>query len=249
MNRSTRAFALLLIASATAAAQPAPPSPPPPPVEPVPPIDPVAPVEPPPPPAQPPMPPQPPPPPSEASATETSSTRPEGLAFGIGLGYVLPTSVQTPNITSVRMRLASGLTIEPALTVANAKTSTDSGLLDSEDKITEFGVAATVRIPTMRHGKVELEILGSAGFGSVKNNPDGADNDTTRATLGLRWGLAVSYWLTRHWNLSLSATNPLVSFSKSTREQLAPEPEITETTTAIGVTFDPVVSVMIHLYN
>lgn len=44
--------------------------------------------------------------------------RPSGLAIGIGVGYTFPTSLQTPNVTSVRLRLASGLTIEPTVVFA-----------------------------------------------------------------------------------------------------------------------------------
>ena len=39
--------------------------------------------------------------------------RPQAFAVGIGIGYDFPTDLQQPNITSVRFRLPSGLTLEP----------------------------------------------------------------------------------------------------------------------------------------
>src|SRR5215470_173741 len=73
-------------------------------------------------PAPPPMAPNPPPAPEPADAT-----RPTELAFGIGFGYFLPTSLQTPNITSVRIRLPSGITIEPQLVFAFTSDKVDMG--------------------------------------------------------------------------------------------------------------------------
>ena len=53
--------------------------------------------------------------------TEPVGDRPEGFAIALGLGYALPTSLQTPNITSARIRLASGFEIEPAVRIANSR--------------------------------------------------------------------------------------------------------------------------------
>src|SRR5437867_568225 len=47
------------------------------------------------------------------------SDRPEGLSFALGVGYTLPTSLQTPNTTTARLRLGSGLTLEPAIIISN----------------------------------------------------------------------------------------------------------------------------------
>ena len=55
----------------------------------------------------------PPPPPMNAPAEEADTGRPTELSIAIGVGYAFPTSLQTPNITSVRLRLPSGLTLEP----------------------------------------------------------------------------------------------------------------------------------------
>jgi hypothetical protein len=247
MLKPTFALILLSAAAATSVAQPGPPPPPTP--------EPVGgvPSE----PVQPPaVPPQPPQPPSNGGgavhhdAGEAPSTgRPEGLSFGIGAGYTLPTSIQMPNTTSVRMRFASGLTIEPLVVLGNDSTKRTSGGVSTKDSKTEFSLGAVVRLPMVRHGKIELELLGGAGFGTVKNNPDGADNDVTTSSLGLTWGLACSYWITRHWNFTFSARNPLITYTKVTTQMMPPLMETTTATTSIGIDFAPTVSAMMHLYN
>lgn len=201
------------------------------------------------PPAEPPAP-APPPPPAEVVATEPAPAgdRPEGLAFGIGLGYQLPTSLETPNITSVRLRLASGLTFEPFVTLANQSQTTDTGLGESTTSRSDLGAGTLVRLPMIRHGKIELELLGSAGVRLTKVNPEGNDNNTSSTSFGVGWGIACSYWLTQHWNFTLSATNPLISLSSTSEEQPAGM-DIDSSSRTIGLTFDPVVSAMIHLYN
>src|SRR5512138_1213 len=39
-------------------------------------------------------------------ASEPAGNRPEGMAMGLGIGYDLPTSLETPNTASFRLRLA-----------------------------------------------------------------------------------------------------------------------------------------------
>jgi hypothetical protein len=244
--KPTLALILLATLAGTAAAQgPTP--------EPVPGVTPTEPV-----PEQPPQPPQPPhpqPPPSGGGAADPGgggamggeTGRPEGIAFGIGFGYSLPTSVQTPNTTSVRMRLAGGLTFEPIIVLGNESTKQETGGVSSKDSKSELSLGVLGRLPMVRHGKFELELLAGVGFGTIKDDPDGNDNNTTTSTVNLNWGLAVSYWVTRHWNVSFSARNPLVSISKVSREMAAGT--VDTTTTTFAVEFAPIVSVMLHLYN
>jgi hypothetical protein len=177
----------------------------------------------------------------------SSTGRPEGIAFGIGFGYTFPTSWQMPNTTSVRIRFGSGLTLEPIVVLGNESTKQESGGVSAKDSTTQLDLGALVRIPVVRHRKVELEVLAGAGLGTTKSNPDGDDNNTTTTNLNLNWGLAVSYWFTQHWNLSFSARNPLISVLKSTREMAAGDAETT--TTSIQAAFAPVVQVMLHLYD
>lgn len=248
MKTSTRLLALALLAATTtiASAQPEPMPidselPPPPAPEP----------QPPPPPPRPPQPPQPPPQPPAAAPAEAPTTgRPVGLAIGIGVGYVFPTSLETPNTTSARLRLVSGLIFEPILTIATARVSRDDGTTDEEDETNELTLATGVRLPIVRRGKVELELLGSVGVTTVTDDPDGPDNATTTTTLFLGWGVGITYWLNQHWALSVSARNPLVSYSKVSRDLPPPiSAEMSTSTTTIGAIFDPTVAVMMHLFN
>ena len=241
MKRSTWALALISITatSGLAVAQP----------EPEPGAPPPEPVVPPPEPPQPPRPPAPPPSTAPDAPVAATTGRPEGMAIGIGLGYVLPTSVETPNTTSVRLRLPSGLTFEPQVTLGNTRVSRDAAGVDEKDTSTELTLSTAVRIPLVRHGKVELELLGSVGLTSRTDNPDGADNSTKSTAIGLGWGVGITYWYSRFWCLSFSAGNPLVSFAKTSREQPAPLAENSTTTTTIGAIFDPTVAIMIHLFN
>ena len=201
-----------------------------------------------------PEPPRPPDPPAgsgpQTAPSDASTTgRPEGTAVGIGLGYVLPTSLETPNTTSVRLRLASGLTFEPQVTIGTTRIERDSGPLNEKDSATELTLATAVRLPLVRHGKVELELIGSLGLTTTSDNPDGVDNNTKTTAIGLGWGVGVTYWYSRYWCLSFTAGNPLASFTKINREQPTPLEDVSTTTTAVGAIFDPTVAIMIHLFN
>ncbi|HEX4456184.1 MAG TPA: hypothetical protein VH143_35225 [Kofleriaceae bacterium] len=216
---------------------------------------------PPPPPAPPPtsvpvMTPTPTPPPAperEVSIRELDNDRPDELAFAIGLGYErLPGGafdLQQPNIASARLRLVSGLTFEPTVTISNTSISTDPGTgMSTTESLSEFGIASLVRYPLIRHHHVDFEIVGSIGFDVAKDDPTGDFNTKTTSTFGIGWGISIGYWLSRHWQLSATATNPLIAFSKTSQEISQTETMSTSNTT-IGLTFEPTIAFMIHLYN
>jgi hypothetical protein len=182
----------------------------------------------------------------EAPAT-TDTARPTELAFGIGLGYLLPTSLQTPNITSVRVRLASGLTFEPQLVIANISDRVDTGATMT-NKQTELAIATVARYPLRVHRKVDLELLGNAGISTRLINPAGDNNDRTITTLDVGYGVGLGYWFTPHWNLSLSASNPLLTYARTRQEMTADNVTVTSSTT-IGLVFAPEVTLMIHLFD
>jgi hypothetical protein len=207
----------------------------------------VPPTDPPPPPVVPPQPPQ--PPVVEAKAIDNTTGRPAGLAIGIGAGYALPTSVQTPNITSARVRFASGLTLEPRVILQNTSVSQETDTTESSSSQRNLTLGSLIRVPMVQHGKFELLLLGSASIGVETTDPDGADNNTTTTSFGIGWGAAVDWWITEHWNVSFSATNPIFSFSKSSMEMPAPTGDASTTTTAVGAVWDPTISAMIHIFN
>jgi hypothetical protein len=176
--------------------------------------------------------------------------RPSGFSIGLGLGYGLPTSLETPNRTSARFRLGGGLTFEPMFIIANTTATEEPPMMmETETKTTEFGVAVLARLPVITHGHVDLEALATAGFTSTKVNPDGDFNSTTTNTFGIGWGVGVGYWLSRHWQLSMSVTNPLVQYQSVKQQAGLSGVSNTETETSIGVIFVPQVTAMIHLYN
>lgn len=205
---------------------------------------------PPPPEVVPPQPPQPPPPVVTAPVEPPSTGRPVGTSLGLGVGYVFAggTNLQQPNTASARIRLASGLTFEPEVVIGTQRQTMDDGTNESTDSAVELTFGTALRYPMLRKGKFDLELLGGVRFGIDKTNPDGDDNGTTTTRASLGWGLAVSYWLTEHWDLSVGATNPLLAFQKTTNENPAPLDDSSTTSLAVLAAWDPAVTVMMHLF-
>jgi hypothetical protein len=238
MNSTTWGFAVSSIASLAvsltaglAAAQPSPGQP--------------APGGPPPPPMA-----EPAPPPHAAAPMKpepTDTDRPTDLSIAIGIGYSFPTSLQTPNITSVRLRLPSGLTFEPVLVLATSSNDVDN-VTTVTNKQSELTLGSLVHVPLRAHRKVDLELLGNAQVSSSTVDPTGDNNNRTMTTFSLGYGLGVAYWISSHWNLSLDATNPLLSYVRTRQETGATTTTVNKTTT-FGLVFDPQVALMLHLYN
>jgi hypothetical protein len=187
--------------------------------------------------------PAPPPPP----ASSGDAHRPDALSIAIGLGYRFPTSLQTPNLTSVRVRLASGLTFEPRLVLASSSQEVDTGA-SVENKASELGAGALARFPLVRNGRVDLEVLGGLDVNRQQTKPDAPDMDLTVTRFAASYGVAVAAWLTPHWQVSLSALNPLLTNTRRDEEQ-GPLTSTVTTTTTIGLIFDPTVVLMVHLYH
>lgn len=175
--------------------------------------------------------------------------RPTGFSVGIGLGYrVNPLmSFQSPDVTSVRFRLPSKLTIEPRFVLSSQKAETDTGSTDT-DRTSEVGAGAVVRLPWMSRGRADLEIIGSLDINSIKFNPDGDDNSRRTTNFALGYGLAVNIWLWKHLNVSMTAGNSLFTIDKTRVENGIPDDVTVDTTTRFALIFDPTVLFMAHLY-
>ena len=192
-----------------------------------------APVEPPPPPTEPTPPPRPP----AVAAMPMPDEQPDTGR----------PSLQTPNITSVRLRLASGLTFEPLLALATSSNDIDTGMTVT-NKQSELTLGSLVHLPIRAHRKVDFELLANAFVSNQTTDPNGDNNNFTVTTFTLGYGVGLAYWVTPHWNLSLSATNPLVSYAR-TRQEMAGGAANVNTITTYGLVFSPRVALMLHLYN
>jgi len=203
--------------------------------------------------------PQPPPPQPEPAhmghmgmAMEPSNLRPSELAFAIGIGYARPPGgsmdLQTPNIASARLRLVSGITFEPIVTIGNTSNDTTVGMTDTTETITELDLATLVRFPVIRHGNVDFEILGSIGLDVLKDDPTGDYNTKTTTTFALGWGIGIGYWLSPHFQITASATNPVLDYT-AVKQDTGPMTQTKTSTTTFEVAFNPTTIVMLHLYN
>jgi hypothetical protein len=175
--------------------------------------------------------------------------RPVGFSLGIGVGYRFPTPLQTPNVSSVRLRFASGFTLEPTVVFATTSHSEDMGSARTV-KNTELGVGALGRFPLVQRGRTDLELLAAFEVDNLSTDPDADQTDDVRSvtTSSIRYGIAVGAWITPHLQASMSATNGLLTFVKDRQEQGLDTVTIT-TDTTFGVIFDPTVVFMLHLYN
>ncbi|MBV8756231.1 MAG: hypothetical protein JO257_03080 [Deltaproteobacteria bacterium] len=204
-------------------------------------------------PTPPPAPPAPPPPPAPPAVIHQDAPpaegRPEGTAFGIGIGYTLPTSLETPNTASLRLRFASGLTLEPRVALANSSQSTKTtGNPDTNDSTSELLLEGALRKAFIKRGRYEFEGIGGARLDVTKDDPQGDNNTITTSDISLFWGVGVGAWITSHWQFTFTIENPLISLS-STKRETAAGMSTTNSTTNIGVVFNPNVVMMIHLYN
>jgi hypothetical protein len=181
-------------------------------------------------------------------AVESNDRRPDGFSIGMGLGWDLPTSIEQPNVTSVRFRLASGLTFEPMATIAGSTASTNDGNGNTTtNKTGDLDVSALVRYPHKVHDRVDLVLVGAAGIGVHTVDPDGDNNNTTTTELKVSWGLGLDYWISPHWSVSFTATNPLIDSQHTSAQQVGTS-DRTTSTTSFGLIWDPNVVLMTHLY-
>ena len=186
--------------------------------------------------------------------------RPEGRSFGIGLGYTFSKTglgttspdgtvdTGSPNTASVRIRMPSGLTLEPIVGLGIGADSSKVDTTKSSGTQVDIFAGANVRKPMMSRKNVDL--LGIIGGGldisSSSTKVDTAKTSSTGIGLAATWGLGVEYWPTHHWSLSLDATNPLLNVASTSGKQGAVK--TSSTSFFIGGIFDPTVRVMGHLY-
>jgi hypothetical protein len=72
--------------------------------------------------------------------------------------------------------------------------------------------------------------------------------DLTITTVTATYGFAVGTWINSHWQVSLSAQNPIVTNARR-EEQMGPGTSTVTTTRTFGLIFQPSVALMVHLYH
>ena len=172
--------------------------------------------------------------------------RPSGFSVGIGFGYELPDSMETPNTTSARIRLASGLTFEPVVRFQQESAKEDTGTT-LEDKKTTIEAGALLRYPFKSRGRVDLVLLGGAFIESISEVPDEDDRDRATTNFRADYGLAVEFWISQHWQISMSALNTVFRMQRVAQE-MGPGTETVTTNTLFGAIYEPVITAMNHLY-
>lgn len=182
-----------------------------------------------------------------AAEPSTESPIPEDTTIGIGLGVGNRAlgGVTAPGIGflagssvgSVRVRLPSGLSIEP--TVAMSHSDVDFG--GERAAATTLSGGADVRFGVARRGPVQL--LGVAGVGVSTSSSDAGDATSTWTSVQASWGLAIDYWVQRHLAVSVAAKNPLVTRSVAGNDGMA---SLSQTT--YGLYLDPSIAMMVHLF-
>jgi hypothetical protein len=177
---------------------------------------------------------------SAAAAT----ARPDGMSFGLGINYVLGgAELDRPDGASLRLRLASGLTLEPFVRLATHGQSSMDG--DVKNAQNEFFLGSNVRLPLMSRGKVDLVGQAGGSLGVFINDPDGDDNNTTTTSFLIDYGLSVEYWVNTNWALSFTARNRFLRYEKISQQV---SDNLTATNTDVGLIWDPVVDLAVHLF-
>lgn len=175
-----------------------------------------------------------------------AAARPTGFSVGLGFGWAFPgADVQVPNVATARIRLPSGLTIEPLLDLSSTTDTTESGADEVTDDATSLTVAGLLRFPVIRGTKLDFIATGGVAISRINDDPDGPDNSVTTTALSLTYGLAVEYWWRPHWNVSVQTINPLFTFTRVTQDLVD---DVKDTSTSFGLIFDPDVLLMLHLF-
>ena len=146
----------------------------------------------------------------------------------------------------MRFRLDGGLSLEPLLVLGKRSDTAEAGTAESTTSTIELAIGVNARYPLASRGPVDLLAIGGLGFRWRTTDPDGMGDETTTSA-AIVWGLGLDYWLGPHWQISMSATNPLVQY-ESVAQNVPMVPDTSQSSTTLGLAFDPKVTAMVHLY-
>jgi hypothetical protein len=166
------------------------------------------------------------------------------------VGYTFSTSLQTPNTVTVRARLRSGLSFEPILRLRNVSETMSTAGVSTTSTTSEFGVGTNVIFPIWERGRADLDVLGQIAVDTEKDTPDtsASDNNKVTTTFSVGYGIEIGFWITHHWMISMTATNPIISYS-NTVANAAGAPAAKDAITTIGLIHDPTISLVVHLFD
>lgn len=183
----------------------------------------------------------------EPTQAPVMTRRPEGMSVAIGAGWTFPSDdLLAPDVTSVRLRLRSGLTFEPLLHLSRASVTDDDGTTALTTTVTDLSVSLLARYPYRINNRVDLALIGGLELAQVSTDREMMMPDTSSTSLGLAWGFGLDYWIKPHWAASFTALNPFASLTKTTTDTGGIE--ASTSANLIGIIFDPTVLFTIHLY-
>ena len=182
--------------------------------------------------------------------------RPEGLTFGLGAGFAMPQGNFAPNVVSARLRLGSGLTLEPII-IGSFDQQTDENdiggvVVITETNATELTLAVGVRYPVASRGPVDFVVLGvpAINFNKVTIDPDGDNNNITTSSRAILvdWGIGLEWFIRPKFSTSFNALNPLLVVNAVEVNDEAGAVILNNNEILVGAIFAPVIQVLFHLY-
>jgi hypothetical protein len=185
---------------------------------------------------------------------QVSDSRPAPMTVGIGLGAQagVAGTIITPTVGSVRVVLAPNLQLEPSLSLNHQGQSVEGGGMSKDfKKVDTILLGAGVRFALASRGPVDLSALGTLIFAHTgTDNEDPASTFVTTNTIGLEWGLSLSYYFAHVWSLSMDASNPLFSYTKTGTDMTngGTTTSQSNSTTEFGLNFLPKIRLMLHLF-
>jgi len=169
--------------------------------------------------------------------------RPEGMSYGIGVQHESGADLFSPTSASVRIRLASGMTIEPFVNLGTQSQSMLNG--DVKNAQNEVSLAAAVRIPLKSRDKIDLVGIGIGQLAWSQNDPDGKDNNSSAKVFALQYGVGMDYWVTNHWCLSFNVSNPFLSY-QTTSQEISSDADTADL--SLGLIWAPQTTAALHLF-
>jgi len=174
-------------------------------------------------------------------------------SVGIGLGttfnpFFTDSSFEWPGLDrlSVRVHLNEHLALEPAAVLRFDRVDNDP---NSRAQSLQTGAELGLRWYAASHGPVHLAGLAGAGASrsSTRQSADGGESKTAHTDVFAQAGLGVEWTPSNTWALGLDMQNPLFHFSRALSEA---EGSRTSRATAwsAGMSFEPQLSLMAHLY-